>query len=235
MNWPVPASAPEIDTQGTREQHFPQDTYAKGEMVAPVGRLVHGSQPLQGRRLATLLRTSWHRVPDPVAPPSTLGNSSCTAGPFLSSGVHRSWQRTKNILVVGKCLLSTFDAPDMARNGGRDSEDRRHSGLNAAPESPGPGVLTGFLEARPPLQRLETLSWCDHSFSELSPDGVLEHPSPQGMLIKCRFPDSRHLGLGPDCLFPKGSQGTRMLSAVARTRSIPDTHFNLPNNPVRCV
>lgn len=125
-----------------------------------------GGSPLSSGHRGTKCLTPWHHHPHQATAPAWQG-------PFLSSGVHRSWQKTKNILVVGKCLLSTFDAPDTARNAGCDSEDRRHSRLNAAPESPGPGVLAGFLEARPPLLRLETLSWCDHSFSELSTDGVL--------------------------------------------------------------
>lgn len=110
-----------------------------------------GSPPSSGTRSTERL-TLWHHRPP--------GDSPEWQGPFLSSGVLRSWQRTKNIPIFGKCLLSTFDAPDTARNGGCDSEDRRHSGLNALSESPGPGVLTGFLEARPALPKPETLSLC---------------------------------------------------------------------------
>lgn len=162
MNRLVPASAPKIDVQETREQQSSLGCLCgegRSSLSASWSSRLTEAKPLQGRRLTTLLGhrsterlTLWHHRPP--------GDSPEWQGPFLSSGVLRSWQRTKNIPIFGKCLLSTIDAPDTARNGGCDSEDRRHSGLNALSESPGPGVLTGFLEARPALPKPETLRLC---------------------------------------------------------------------------
>lgn len=164
---------------------------------------------------------SQHRASDP-GPAVHRGSAPEWQGPFLSCSVLRTRHRTKNILILGKCLLSTFNVPDAARKGGCDSEDRRHSRLHASTESTGQGG-----EHRPPEGEARSakkegageLGACvDHSFSELSREKVPQTSTCiQGPWRYCENADSKLRRPGGSgarwASFPTGSQGTLMLSA----------------------
>ena len=79
MTWPAPASAPKIDVQETREQPSSLGCLCgegrRSSLSAGWSSRLTEANPLQGRRLTTLLRHPQHRASDPVAPPPTRRQS----------------------------------------------------------------------------------------------------------------------------------------------------------------
>lgn len=168
----------------------------------PVSRAQQKPTPRRENGVLPPSGHSQHRAPAPGVLPS---RGECLHGRNLpSSGFLRRRHRTKDILILSKCFLSTFSVPDAARNGEHGSEDRRHSRLSAATGSAGLGVSAGFQRGPRSARREEEAPGSrglEVSAEGSQPPRAFRHPADAG---KMQIPS----------LFSTDSQGCRCYSLV---------------------